>query len=106
MIGAQVLAEKTDPPAIVLPASQLAQYVGTYQLKDSKAIYTLTLAHGVLIGTRDARKPGTWNAEASDVFFISGDPRIRKIFQRDAQGKIIGFIERRESWDIVWLKSA
>jgi ketosteroid isomerase-like protein len=106
LIAAQVLAERTDPPAVMLPASQLAQYVGTYQLKNSEAIYTLTLAHGVLIGTRDARKPGTWNAEASDVFFITGDPRIRKIFQRDAQGKITGFIERRESWDVVWLKIA
>jgi ketosteroid isomerase-like protein len=106
LIAAQVLAERTDPPAIMLPASQLAQYVGTYQLKNSEAIYTLSLAHGVLIGTRDARKPGTWNAEASDVFFITGDPRIRKIFQRDAQGRITGFIERRESWDVVWLKTA
>jgi ketosteroid isomerase-like protein len=106
LLAAQVLAERTDPPAIVLPASQLAQYVGTYQLKNSEATYSLTLAHGVLIGTRDARKPATWNTEATDVFFITGDPRIRKIFQRDAQGKITGFIERRESWDIVWLKTA
>src|ERR1700729_4259179 len=30
MIAGQVLAERTDPPAIKLPASQIAQYVGTY----------------------------------------------------------------------------
>jgi hypothetical protein len=59
-----------------------------------------------LIGTRDALKPVIWNSEASDVFFIIGDPRIRKIFQRDALGKIVGFVERRESWDIVWTKVA
>jgi ketosteroid isomerase-like protein len=106
LIAAQVLAEKTDPPAIALPAKQLAQYVGRYKLKDSDAIYSLKLVDKQLIGTRDARKPATWNAEASDVFFISGDPRIRKIFQRDASGKVIGFIERRESWDIVWTKIA
>jgi ketosteroid isomerase-like protein len=106
MIAAQVLAEKTDPPGITLPESQLTQYVGTYKLKNSEAIYTLTLAHGTLIGTRDRRKPAMWNAEASDVFFITGDPRIRKIFQRDALGKITGFNERRESWDIVWEKIA
>jgi len=106
MIAAQVLAERTDPPPITLPESQLAQYVGTYKLKNSDAIYTLTLAHGVLIGTRDRRKPAAWNTEASDVFFITGDLRIRKIFQRDALGKVIGFNERRESWDVVWLKIA
>jgi hypothetical protein len=104
LIASQVLAEKTDPPAIALPAKQLAQYVGKYQLKDSAATYSLQLVDGQLIGIRDARKPATWNAEASDVFFLSGDPRIRKIFQRDASGKITSFIERRESWDIVWVK--
>jgi hypothetical protein len=104
LIASQVLAEKIDPPAITLPARQLAQYVGKYQLKDSAATYSLQLVGGQLVGARDARTPATWNAEASDVFFLSGDPRIRKIFQRDAAGNIIGFIERRESWDIVWLK--
>ncbi len=106
LIASQVLAEKTDPPAITLPAKQLAQYVGKYQLKDSASTYSLQLVDGQLIGTRDARKPVTWNAEASEVFFLSGDPRIRKIFQRDASGKITGFIERRESWDVIWLKIA
>ena len=106
LIASQVLAEKIDPPAITLTPKQLAQYVGKYQLKDSAATYSLQLIDGQLIGTRDARKPATWNAEASDVFFLSGDPRIRKIFQRDASGKITGFIERRESWDVVWLKIA
>ena len=105
MIAGQVLAERTDPPAIALPAKQLAQYVGTYQLKDSEASFALTLVGGQLVGTRNGRKPAPWNAEASDVFFIAGDPRIRKIFQRDASGKITGFVERRESWDIVWVKA-
>jgi ketosteroid isomerase-like protein len=106
LIGAQVLAEKIDPPAITLPEGQLAQYVGTYRLKDSESVYSLKLVDKQLIGTRDSRKPGTWNAEASDVFFLSGDPRIRKIFQRDGSGNITGFIERRESWDVVWIKIA
>jgi ketosteroid isomerase-like protein len=106
LIASQVLAEKVDPPAITLPAKQLAQYVGKYHLKDSAGTYSLQLVDGQLIGTRDARKPATWSAEASDVFFLSGDPRIRKIFQRDASGKITAFIERRESWDVIWLKTA
>jgi hypothetical protein len=106
LIASQVLAEKIDPPAITLPPKQLVQYVGKYQLKDSAATYSIQLVDGQLIGTRDARKAAIWNAEAPDVFFLSGDPRIRKIFQRAASGKIIGFVERRESWDIVWLKIA
>jgi Domain of unknown function (DUF4440) len=105
LIAGQVLAERTDPPAIKLPTTQLAQYVGTYQLKDSEPSFALTLVEGQLVGTRNGRKPGQWNAEAADVFFIAGDPRIRKIFQRDASGRVTGFVERRESWDIVWVKT-
>jgi hypothetical protein len=105
MIGGQVLAERTDPPALILPTNQLAQYVGTYQLKDSEPTYRLKLMNGQLVGTRNGRKPAPWTAEAPDVFFIAGDPRIRKIFQRDGSGKITGFVERRESWDIVWAKA-
>ena len=103
-IAEQVLAEKTDPPAIALPAAQLTQYAGTYKLKDSEATYAVTAADGKLTATRSGREPVLWNAEASDVFFANGDPRIRDIFQRDAAGHITGFVERRESWDIVWEK--
>ncbi|HTW36853.1 MAG TPA: DUF4440 domain-containing protein [Rhizomicrobium sp.] len=103
-IAEQVLAEKTDPPALALPAEQLAQYAGTYRLKGSEAIYTVTVVNGTISATRNGRKPVTWNAEASDVFFAKGDPRIRDIFQRDAQGRVTGFVERRESWDIAWEK--
>jgi ketosteroid isomerase-like protein len=103
-IAEQALAEKTDPPAIALPAAQLAQYAGTYKLKGSEATYTVTIADGKLTATRNGRKAVTWNAEASDVFFANGDPRIRDIFQRDVQGHVTGFVERRESWDIVWEK--
>jgi ketosteroid isomerase-like protein len=105
LIAAQVLAERIDPPAIALSANQLGQYVGSYRLKNSEPTYTLALVHGQLVGTRSGHKPATWNAEASDVFFIAGDPRIRKIFQRDVAGKVTGFVERRESWDVVWLKT-
>jgi len=104
LIAEQVLAEKTDPPAIALSADALAQYAGTYRLKGSDKIYFITVADGKLAATRTGRKPVTWNAEASDVFFADGDPRIRDIFRRDASGKITGFVERRESWDIVWEK--
>jgi ketosteroid isomerase-like protein len=106
LLAAQVLAEKTDPPAISLPKAELEQYAGTYKLKDSEATYTLTVSDDALDAARSGHKPTRWNAEASDVFFSKGDPRIRKIFQRDSTGKVIGFVERREMWDITWVKSA
>jgi hypothetical protein len=104
LIAAQVLAEKADPPAIAIKLNELRQYTGTYKLKDSERVYSITLTNGRLAGTLKRGKPETWSAEVPDVFFIAGDPRIRKIFQRDTAGNITGFVERRESWDIVWKK--
>jgi hypothetical protein len=101
-----VLAEKTDPPAISLRKAQLEQFAGTYKLKDSDATYTLIVSDGALRATRSGHKPTIWNAEACDVFFIKGDPRIRNIFQRESTGKVNGFVERREMWDLMWVKSS
>ena len=103
-IEGQVLAERIDPPSIALPAAELQKFVGSYKLKDSDPTYALTVTGGKLMGARNGRPASEWKAETRDVFFIPGDNRIRKIFQYDAAGKVTGFIERRESWDIVWLK--
>lgn len=104
-IEGQVIAERTDPPSVKLSAAQLKTFAGTYRLKDSEPTYTLTLSGGKLMGARMGRPASEWKAETRDVFFIPGDPRIRKIFQYDAHGKVTGFVERRESWDIVWIKT-
>ena len=104
-IEGQVLAERIDPPSIALSARDLKKFAGTYRLKDSEPTYALALTGGKLMGGRTGKAPSEWNAETRDVFFIKGDPRIRKIFQYDATGKVTGFIERRESWDIVWNKT-
>ena len=101
----QVLAEKTDPPSIATRASDLRKFVGTYKLEDSEPSFTITLTDGKLMGGRTGKAPSEWDAETRDVFFIKGDPRIRKIFRYDATGRVTGFIERRESWDIVWNKT-
>jgi ketosteroid isomerase-like protein len=100
----QVLAERTDPPSVALPTIDLQKFAGTYKLKDSEPTYTITLTDGKLMGGRAGKTPSEWNAETRDVFFIKGDPRIRKIFQYDATGRVTSFVERRESWDIVWNK--
>jgi len=93
-----------DPPAQKLKPKELDAYVGHYTAGD--LAYVLHREGDRLIGQRNGGTPVTWNAELHDVFFIAGQPRIRKIFQRDANGKITGFVERRESWDLVWKKTS
>lgn len=102
LLQVHVYAMLQDPPAQKLSEKELDAYAGRYAAGD--LVYVLHRDGDRLIGQREGGSPAEWNAEIRDVFFIAGQPRIRKIFQRDANGKIIGFVERRESWDLVWKK--
>ncbi len=101
LIAAQVLALLSDPPAIHLPARRLDEYAGVYSLTPEVS-YTIRRQGDELVGERTGRKPETLRVEAADVLFVPGEPRLRKVFQRAPDGHLTGFVERRESWDIVW----
>ena len=90
-----------DPPAITLPAKELEQYVGTYSAAPDLT-YVIKFDGQRLVGGRQGSSLKPLNVEVRDVLFVPGQTRIRKIFQRDAKGKITGFVDRRESWDLVW----
>ncbi|HTO76911.1 MAG TPA: nuclear transport factor 2 family protein [Thermoanaerobaculia bacterium] len=105
LIGAQVLAIRTDPPAVDLPANLRQEYCGKYALTP-EITYEIRCKDGALEGQRDGRPAEALKAEASDVLFVPGRPRYRFVFLRDARGKITGFAERREAWDLVWKRSA
>ncbi|MBV8516353.1 MAG: DUF4440 domain-containing protein [Acidobacteria bacterium] len=104
LIASQVLALRTDPPAITLSAQQSAPYLGTYVLAPG-ITYEIRQRDGKLEGQRNGRPAESLLAESPDVFFVPGSPRYRKIFQRDAAGKITGFVERREAWDLTWTRT-
>lgn len=38
--------------------------------------------------------------ELRDLFFIPGQPRTRRVFTRDAAGRVDGFVDRREGEDV------
>jgi len=101
LISQQVYAALLDPPAITLPAGQLDDYIGTYQLTD-QIHYTIRRDGDQLVGQRDNRPASPLRVEARDVLFVPGQPRSRKVFGRDAHGKITQFADRREARDVVW----
>jgi hypothetical protein len=101
LLGGQILAVRTDPPAIQLAAQQMDEYVGRYALTPD-IIYEIRKKDGGLEGQQTGRQPESIRAEAPDVLFVPGKVRYRKIFQRAADGHITGFAERREAWDLVW----
>jgi len=101
LVGSQVLALRTDPPAIALPAATLDSYCGSYALTPA-IVYEIRRKGAALEGQQTGRKPEELSAEAPDVFFVPGRPRYRYIVLRDAAGKITGLTQRREAWDLVW----
>ncbi len=101
LLAGQVLALRTDPPAVTLPASLLSEYAGRYALTP-ELDYAIRRNGDSLEGQQTGRRPETLSAEAPDVFFVSGRPRYRYVFLRDADGKVTGFAQRREAWDLVW----
>jgi hypothetical protein len=104
LISQQVYASLLDPPAITLPAAQLDDYTGSYQLTDAIS-YTIRRDGDHLVGERTGRPPQTLRVEARDVLFVPGAPRSRKVFLRDPSGQITGFADRREARDIVWTRA-
>lgn len=91
-----------DPPATTLSAEACQQYAGRYRATDTDLIYVIQWDGKQLVGGREGKQPTPLKAEVRDVLFIAGQPRNRKIFQRDASGGITGFVDRREGRDLVW----
>lgn len=103
IIGAQVIALRSDPPAIRITDVAEDAYVGRYSLAPD-ITYEIRRNGSQLEGRRGE---GTWQplmVESPDVLFVPGQVRYRKVFQRDATGKVISFADRRESWDLVWTR--
>lgn len=90
-----------DPAAIALTPQAMQQYAGRY-VGGPDLVYIIQWDGKQLTGGREGRSMVPLLVEVRDVLFISGQPRIRKIFQRDEKGNIMGFVDRRESWDLAW----
>jgi Domain of unknown function (DUF3471) len=92
-----------EPKTITLPASHLDTYVGNYAAAPDLK-YTIRREGDHLVGERPGRPAVELKAEVRDVFFIDEQLRTRKIFERDASGKVMDFVDRREGSDLVWKK--
>jgi len=69
-------------------------------------VATIACKDGHLLVSRPGKPDRTFLAETPDVFFEPGAPRTRRIFQRGDDGKITGFVDRREARDISWRRLA
>jgi len=98
---AHTYVDAKDPPAVALPPAALQAYAGRYRAApDLEWIIEMSGDH--LVGHRPGQPPQPLSFELRDVAFIPGQPRDKRIFQRDAQGAVTGFVLRREGEDIGW----
>jgi hypothetical protein len=101
LLAEQVAAVLKDPPSVKLTQQQLCEYSGSYSLT-AEISTTIRCTPDGLTAERSDRPPAQYLAEVEDVFFVAGQPRTRRIFVRDATGKVVGFVDRREGEDIRW----
>src|SRR5262249_9307038 len=103
LLSEQVAAVLKDPPAVKLTQQQLCEYSGTYSLT-AEITTTIGCTADGLTAERSGRKPSQDLAELKDVFFVAGQPRSRRLLERDAQGRVVAFVDRREGEDIRWTR--
>lgn len=103
LIAGQILALRTDPPALPLDARQMEEYSGRYALTPA-ITYEIRRKAGGLEGQQTGHQAEPLRAEAPDVLFVPGKPRYRMIFRRGPGGRITGYAERREAWDLDWTR--
>lgn len=103
MIASHTMVVPIDPPAMHLPAADLAVYAGVYQLDATYSVAISTKGDGLVSSTNGG--PTTPLAvEIRDVFFTPGIPSGRRLFQRDASGQVTGYVNRRNGNDMLLRK--
>jgi ketosteroid isomerase-like protein len=105
LIASQGRQLMPDPPTMTLSAAALDDYAGTYAV-GSELTVRITRAGNALAASFNGEESVPLYATVRDVFFTPGAPRIRLIFQRDANGRITGYLRRREERDLIFRKIA
>jgi Domain of unknown function (DUF4440) len=105
LAATQVMALLDDPSAAPFADGQGCEYAGVFALTADISTIIRCSAQG-LVTERTGRPPVEYRREAGDVFFAPGQPRTRRIFERDASGRVIAFADRREGHDIVWKRTS
>jgi hypothetical protein len=103
LIGAQALALQEDPPHVELSDEILNSYVGRYRAAPDY-VYAIARDSAGLVGRVNEGGPQRLLAELQDVLFVPGQPRVRKLVQRNAAGAVTGFVSRREGRDVVFTR--
>ena len=102
IVVTQMMRYYEDPAPGSINPTLLNDYIGTYQLAPG---VTLTILRDVdkLYSQRGQRPREPLLPEVADLFFRPGSEG-RRVFHRDASGRVDAMIDRRNNEDVVWKK--
>jgi len=93
-------AVRSDPPSIILTSAELDELTGVFGYDADR--FTIRREGSQIFGRRSGQREAELKAETRDVLFTPGQPRLRRVFERDVRGRVIGFIRRDENTDVEW----
>ena len=103
MIASHVIVMPSERKAMAIRPELYNSIVGQYELTPG-VTYTITREDGKLIGQRTDRAKEELLAADNNTFFRKGTIRGEKVFVRDARGRVIQMLDRREHNDLAWKK--
>jgi ketosteroid isomerase-like protein len=105
MIGSETLTLQQDPDPVVLAATVLDEYAGSYEAGAGMK-FIFARKGDDLVASLNGGAETAQKAQARDIFFTPGHGTTPKVFQRGDDGKITGFIYLRGKNSIVFKRVA
>ncbi|HEV7473737.1 MAG TPA: DUF4440 domain-containing protein [Pyrinomonadaceae bacterium] len=103
LIASHVIVLPSERKPITVGEEAYKSVVGQYELT-AGVTYTIAVEAGKLIGQRTGRDKEELLPADSSTFFRKGTVRGEKVFIRDANGRVIAMLDRRENNDLTWKK--
>jgi len=103
MIASHVIVLPSERKPIALSPEAYKLIAGQYELTPG-VTYTITLEGTKLMGQRSGRAKEELLPADERTFFRKGTIRGEKVFARDASGRVVAMLDRRENNDLSWKK--
>ena len=103
MVASHISVLPSERKAILVNPKRLEALVGEYELSPGNT-YIVTIEGDKLIGQRSGRSKEELLSADENTFFPKGTVRGEKVFVRDAKGRTLQMLDRRENNDLVWKK--
>ena len=100
--ASQVMRYYEDPASAPINPAILSDYIGIYEIAPGNQM-VVTTHDGKLFAQRGASNPVQLFPESPDMFFRAGIEG-RRLFHRNADGKVDLLIDRRNNEDMLWKK--